>query len=450
MNITITGGLVVLFLLVLLLKNGIRKLLIDPRLYILVMYWNFFGKTQELPIDYEADFLLAFSFCLFWGVMLFVSHRKFYGPKRFLYKIVNRIDRVEELRPVSLNMQFILFTIIVIYTISDIYINSVMYGSFENAMTRFYYKLPVDSFPQYYTTLLNTSYMFCLGILFILRYSAVYFKRSKAFFYMGLLLLLIVTFPRGSRGAMLAAGSMPFMADLFIICLKKYSFRYFFKPMNCVIYGLLIFLAFFMTAIRNQDFDNISEVTAEAADFSISTGVETYSENETDLIMKDYYNVLDIYGNKKDFLPIYYTFYSVIVNPIPRSIYPSKPIGFGRILAADKIGLYNAKSDQILKTLVSSFAVGICGEGWANGGFLGVIIYSILLGSLSGFFVSIYNCFIRQPSFLCILIALLAYKSSSSFIRGDILSGVTGSIYPFLMTVFILFTVGRLKQFLKS
>ncbi len=160
-------------------------------------------------------------------------------------------------------------------------------------------------------------------------------------------------------------------------------------------------------------------------------------ENETDLMMSDYYKAYESFGNTIDFLPIYYTASAVILNPIPRFMWQEKPVGVGRILAVTRNGQKDYTTKELLE-IPSSFAIGICGEGWVNGGIFGVVLYSILLGLIAGMYTSMYYTFLMRNTYMSLMIALLCYRAASSFIRGDILSGITSTTYPLIFVVILL------------
>lgn len=258
--------------------------------------------------------------------------------------------------------------------------------------------------------------------------------------------MLLIILPRGSRGALIGVAAIPYMADLFIVVLYKKSLKQFINWKNIAVFGLILYLAFFLTKIRNSEFHTVSEVATEFASFSLDQGTKVYNDGETDLMMSDYYKSYNLYGGTLDFLPWYYSLSAIVCNPIPRTIWPDKPVGVGRILAVTKYGSKNYTTKYLVNDVVVSFAVGVCGEGWINGGLFGVFFYSILMGAFSGFFIRIYWVMLFRKSYISIMIALLAYKCSSSFIRGDLLSGVTQSVYPLLMATMLLFIYSKFKK----
>lgn len=448
MLITITGYIVIILVLFLVINNGLKKSIIDPRLYILYMYWVYWGKTDSLTIQTIPDILLAISFLIYCFFLHISMRMNFRGTISFYNKIFRRLSLKKEISPLSYKKQLLLFILVVLYVISDITLNTMMYGSFDFAMTRFYVRRILDNSMSYYSTLLSVFFMLSLIGLFIIRFSNVYFKQSKLLFYVGIILMIAISIPRGTRGALVATVAIPYMADIFIMVLYKKKLTSIIKSSTIILLCGVIYLSYFLTVIRGQSFDKISDVQEVLVNFDMSSGIETFNDKEKDLMMKDYYFVYNNYGDRLSFLPIYYTGYSVLTNLIPRNLWEKKPVGFGRILAYSKLGnnssVYSYK--YLNDKLSMSFAVGICGEGWANDGILGVIMYSILLGLLSGYFISIYWYMINKRTYLSIIIALLFYKCSSAYIRGDITSGITQSVYPLLLMSVILLVYSHIKN----
>lgn len=445
MSITITGILVILIFMFIFFKQNIRKTLLDPRMYILLMYWTYWGKVSSITIDLEADILLALSFIIFWITMTLFSKKKYIRAKKICNKIFVGFEPMGIRKGLTSSTQLLLLFIIITYSIINLYVNTEMYGSFEAAMTRFYYRLPVKEMPSYYGTILSVLNTVSVGILFIIRYSNLKYKQNMTIFYIAIAILIFITFPKGTRGALIAIVIIPYMADLILICLENKKFKTFLKSSTIILFSCVIFLAFFLTSFRGQKINDINELQKELLEFDVETGYQSFQEKEEDLMMSDYYLTYYSFGTNIDFLPTYYTIVSVISNPIPRSLWYNKPIAFGMLLTAYKLG-YKDLDNVKVKDLGSAFAVGICGEGWANGGYFGVLLYSILLGIYAGFFISFFHTFIIQNRYTAIAFALLCYKVSGAYIRGDILSGVMHNIYPLALFLILLYLVSQFKN----
>ncbi len=136
------------------------------------------------------------------------------------------------------------------YVLFDIYINTNLYGSFENAMTRFYYRVPSDTNYLNFITIVNTLNICAILLFFLIRFSNTLFKLKSAYFYIALILLLLVTFPRGTRGAILFIILAPFLADLFVTILFKRKIFTLINLRNLILIFIGIFLILFLSASR--------------------------------------------------------------------------------------------------------------------------------------------------------------------------------------------------------
>ncbi|MFB3139717.1 MAG: hypothetical protein ACE1Z1_00855, partial [Candidatus Acidiferrales bacterium] len=102
---------------------------------------------------------------------------------------------------------------------------------------------------------------------------------------------------------------------------------------------------------------------------------------------------------------------AVLVNPIPRSLWPGKPYGFGRLLVEELgLGHYGGLS----------LSPSLAGELLANFGYLGPFLGYLLLGVVAA---SLYQRFLRagaySPFHVLYLASLILFLLES---RGDLLS----------------------------
>ena len=197
--------------------------------------------------------------------------------------------------------------------------------------------------------------------------------------------------------------------------------------------------------MRNDRVDNVGDLITRINSFEINEGQEAYAEAETDLMMSDYYYTCEHFGNDKKFLPLLSSATAIVVNWIPRSIWPDKPIGFGRRYAMARMGI-DYTNNALASSAVSSFAVGICGEGWANGGLKGVIFYSVVVGLYAGVLIRLFFFLLAQNGYIPLMLALLFYQASGSYIRGDLLSGITQGLYPIVLLSILLYVYSKIKQ----
>jgi len=131
---------------------------------------------------------------------------------------------------------------------------------------------------------------------------------------------------------------------------------------------------------------------------------------------------------------------AVLFNPIPRSLWQSKPVGFGVVVTEVKFGGQNFDYEHLAEYKWSN-AAGIAGEGWANEGILGLILYSFLMGMYAGLLIKVVYTFLLSDNYVSLLIALLCFLASLLTVRGDILSGITQGFYPILFFIVLLMII---------
>lgn len=111
--------------------------------------------------------------------------------------------------------------IVILYCIYDLWVNTLLYGSLENALIRFYGK-PVESdLPSMLKTSLQFSYKAVVAFLFVFRLYLNKCDRHSNKLYLAVLLLMLIAFPRGSRGALVTPLVMLVTADMFTVTYIK-------------------------------------------------------------------------------------------------------------------------------------------------------------------------------------------------------------------------------------
>jgi hypothetical protein len=195
--------------------------------------------------------------------------------------------------------------------------------------------------------------------------------------------------------------------------------------------GVLFLVSFtliiFLSSIRSTYFsdindfiDHMSIFAFERTDFDISA----FGGN----LFDDTKYVYDHYGRSQEFL-YGHSLYTILVNPIPRSLWQNKPIGFGKLYA---------ESRGYPRSNPTSLAAGIAGEGYANFGILGIAIFAIIFGSLCGAAAKVsFICF-AYGGILHIPMGFFAFNISRSFVRGDMLSAFGSSVYPFFLYIILI------------
>lgn len=150
-----------------------------------------------------------------------------------------------------------------------------------------------------------------------------------------------------------------------------------------------------------------------------------------DYIIKTYPDSVDyLYGG---------SLFGALVNPIPRSIWPDKPIAFGIQLAAHFFGV--AAGD-----VPSNFGPGIVAESYANGGFIALLITALGFGLLLAWLdirLSVRSTDPLSAAMLIILITGLFFM-----IRGDFLNAFY-EIYIKAIPVFAVMAFSRHRHSLQ-
>ena len=446
MKITLTGCLVILFLVILILKER-RRVLLDPKMYILAMYWTYWGKVEKINTQPLWDVMLAFSFLVYYVTAYCVSWNSKLGIG-FYRSLANRMHWDRPFTPLSSSTQIRLVICVLFFVIFNLYVNSIIYGSLDYALTRFYVRQALSSVPSYYVTLMGLMTGLAALFIFVLRLSNTLFSQSRIPYYICVILFLIVTVPGGSRGMVMMLLFITVLADLIASIKYKIPWRKsIFSFSSIIVLCVSVFFFFFLSFIRGSEVNNVSDLLVELNSFELEEGREHYTEGETDLMMSDYYYTCEQFGTNKPFLPLWSSASAVIFNWIPRTFWHDKPVGFGRRLAMAKTG--RDYTDNILATsgiVVSSFAVGICGEGWANGGLIGVMFYSVIMGIYGGVLIRLYRFLFAQNGYVPLVLAFLFYQASGSYIRGDLLSGITQGLYPIIILSILLFVYSKLKK----
>lgn len=161
--------------------------------------------------------------------------------------------------------------------------------------------------------------------------------------------------------------------------------------------------------------------------------------NETTFILENFperYNYM--YG---------VSYASPVVGLIPRSVWPEKPVGFsaylGYLMATGEAEFDYDRWKE--KLFMLSLSPGFVGEAWANGGFIVVVLVSVL----TGLFLRVldnygFRSMLRNMSSSLLYFAVLA-PMSFLFLRGSFYDATVFSIYLTINT-FILLKLTRYRD----
>ena len=438
-NITYAGyiAIFIMFLQLIKLRGKFYLLPTFPLAVICFSFYNFFGHFSTIQITLKTELLLLTSFVVFLCAYSVSRKWKYRKVVTFINCFINRKNTSSELLTTSKAI-YIYIIIVIFYCCFDLWLNTYIYGSLESALTRFYVKRPVAEVPNILITFQLFFYKAIVAFAFIFRYYYNCNGKKSNLLYVVVLLLVLIAFPKGSRGAVISPIMILLTADLFA---KRFLLNFILtkRIREYIILGSFVFALFFtLTFIRGIDLEDLSSAIEVLEDFKLDQGTEEFSEHEKDLMIRDLQFTFDSLGEKYSFIGPFYTLYAIAVNPIPRFLYVGKPVGFGIFLTEAKFGTGDF-SIKHLEALNTGFAVGVAGEGWANGGLIGLLFYSVIFGFYSGFFSRLFSVYIKsQANFVALVFALLFFQASSSFIRGDLQSGVTQGIYPIVIMFFVI------------
>lgn len=446
-SITFAGLVSIIVVLQMLCRHSrnIWKVFTNPLLYICVGFYKNFGSYKTVDFSCFNEILLLVSFLTF--LLLYCIGKK---------ASLTRFDRLFLKFPFRKNTSagllvtrkglYIFLSLIVLYCVVDLWVNSLIYGSIERALLRFYSTPILNTTYVSFRNYLSVYYGGMLVLVFVYRYYLNVHIKSSSLFFVGVLLLVLIAIPRGSRGAVMLPIVMLVFADLFAkryygINMRKHVIQYVY--LGTV--GLVLF--FTLTTIRSIKYDSFDDLLDVLETTSVSVGAKEYAEREGELMIRDTKLCFETFGNRIPFLPVYYTVASIGVSYIPRSLWAEKPVSFGLVINAIKTHKYSAIGDSERLNYVGAvdWAAGVAGEGWANGGLLGLLLYSMLFGFISGKCSRLYSILILyKNNFIATALALMLFQMSFCFIRGSLQSTFTPALYSF---VFVLIVI---KMFLKK
>jgi hypothetical protein len=177
--------------------------------------------------------------------------------------------------------------------------------------------------------------------------------------------------------------------------------------------GVLLFGAFVLlvgySGVRATLRDNDRSISALTSALMQSATSSDLSSNtlKRDLFYQDAATnsmyIIDSYGDmyrQEPFRGLYW----FITNPIPRSIWPDKPVSLGGEI-----------SEQ--QRVIGNIAPGVIGHGWAEAGFIGILYYAAFLGFLVGAGDRLLQLRASNPFFVTLMGSSLGQVIAMS--RGD-------------------------------
>jgi oligosaccharide repeat unit polymerase len=183
-----------------------------------------------------------------------------------------------------------------------------------------------------------------------------------------------------------------------------------------------------MTVLRTSwDVSRLEVEGASGVWRQVQTGLDTFYQLR---------RTLDYFPSRSDYL-VGYSLYGIVVNPVPRAIWPQKPIGFGRLASI----LYDRNPN-------STLGLSLPGELYANFGIPGCLTGMFLFG-LATALVSSWHA--RQRGDPCALVIYVLLAEYAWFaVRGDMLDAASPVLYqllPFALCCAYLSAVsGKVRQ----
>ncbi len=426
--ITLTGILSLVFLAVLFLRNGLVRNLTSPYTFICVAFFRFFGfPTDDSTMNVWIDCANLLAFVSF-STAYFVAQDGTTGnATRFFQRLCPSTTKPgTTIAPFGQTKILVCLVLLACYVLLNFWVASVRYGGLDKALVRFYSSYEIEQVSPWLMRISYNGYNLALLLVFVLRLNHVTCKRGFTAYWVALGAILLVAIPQGSAGRLLTVGYVVLLADCISAWQTGRTPRV--RISSAVVVGCLVLSASVLLSIRGRVFDSPGDVV----DLIRSGEMDLESEalgavGTSHTLVQDYVGFsLTTFGESEPFL-WFHTPYTILVNPIPREIWPSKPLSFGATLLELQGSSYEESG--------VSFAAGLAGEGYANGGHLGIVVLSVVVGFMCGKAAKYALVAFRLQSYASILVGILLFKFSTSFVRGDMLSAWTQNVYPLVMLV---------------
>lgn len=319
----------------------------------------------------------------------------------------------KELRniPFILDFFFILSILVTLYIVSatgfaNLFSRSTNTIAFDNQSLSLIIQNTFKSVPIFYVA---------LNIIYLNKYGKIY---KTIPFLVGTVFMLLINFPTATPRFWMASTYLGFL----IIIIKRMKNPHIFKVL--ILGG--IFLVFpFLNIFRYNtlsDIFNININIPNVVDAFLTGDFDSYSMLSRAIIYSDLNNITwgyQLIGN--------------ILFFIPRSIWPSKPIGSGAMIAT------------FLNWPFSNVSMPYIGEGYINFGLVGVILFAIILAFITAKTDFTYY---KNISTGIYSIINLVYPFSVGFIffilRGDLLSSLSFYI-GFMVPVILIALLNRIN-----
>jgi len=438
--ITLTGLAAIVAASICLLQAGLRKCILNPYLLVCLSYFRFFGLPLDDPeYAFVVDLAHLLAFVCFSVAFFHAMSGRCPGMRRFLRCIWPPLhDARTKIPPLSYRTVILLALIALSYAAFDLWLNSLIYGGLDRALLR----SPESDVSPWLARMSIWLSRVSVVVVFVLRLNYTLYRRGRLAMWLALLASLAIAFPTGSAGKFISPVSLCVIADILAALHRNRSLR---PRLDMVaLCTLAVCGGMLLHVIRETTFENISQVVEVVGQDKQAMPDRLFSAagRSHSMVSEDTAFCMRTFGRSEDFLPGH-SLYTIVVNPIPREMWPAKPIAFGRILGQIRQRLYGSPRATAQGW---SIAAGLAGEGYANGGYFGIILLCLLIGYLCGKGAKAAMTGFFMPSYPILIISLGLYKFSSTFVRGDVHSAWTQTVYPLLMLSFAFMTWARISN----
>ena len=245
----------------------------------------------------------------------------------------------------------------------------------------------------------------------------------------------LVTLAAGARSGLVFLFACVVLGDAYVLGVMGVQLSMFRKlQMRTFYLGVGAFACFgimFLTAYRSVSFKSVGELKqAAVALLEGNRGEAAIGEAAVQNINSAVAFTVDYYAENPATMQ---GIYAQVVNVVPRYLWPGKPVGFGKVLAYDWLGVSYEDGHNV--------AAGIGGEAFFNLGWPGVFIFPFLFGIAGGW---MYRYILFKPNIGVISCILIFIAWGTGIARGDWLSSINVLVYQiivFFPTMFVIRTL---------
>ena len=351
-------------------------------------------------------------------------------------------------KPLNSSLCNVAVAVLVILSGGFLLVNGYYYGSLEGSLVRFRSGMGDQPVPVVIRSLEGLLIAILLAFVMITHVDCLIHQRLMQFWRPAIVALcyLALTLPTGTGGYLIGLGlslvTSVFVGRAVIGHRVRVSMR------SIAILFVLSAIAFVQLHLRERTFTGIQDVIDVVIAESNTMGSDViksgsdYQAGMNVFVLK----ALDTYHDESEFL-WFYTYYSIAVNWIPRLFWESKPVGMGRVIVTETP---HSPVEAAYSTVSYSVALGLAGEGWINGGYVGIVMLAIFTGTLCAILASCFYQSLVSGSYFMLSLGLLCRIAATNFVRGDWLSAWASFMLPLLCLYGVAVIAKQIKRHLLS